>query len=91
MCGVLACSCRAASQLSDTVECIIRASARSWRHGFLMCLMVLQQLHGSSSSLGASPKSSSGYLHSASLSSDVEDVHSPSSTNGSLTHLEVSQ
>ncbi len=53
--------------------------------------MLMQRLDGSSSSLGASPKSSSGYLHSNSLSSDVEDLQSPSSANGSLTHLEVGQ
>ena len=51
----------------------------------------MQRLGGSSSSLGASPKSSSSYLHSNSLSSDVEDLQSPSSANGSLTHLEVGQ
>ena len=52
-------------------------------------VLLMQRLDGSSSSLGASPKSSSGYLHSNSLSSDVEDLQSPSSANGSLTHLEV--
>ena len=52
-------------------------------------MISLQGFYGSSSSLGASPKSSSGYLQSTSLSSDLEESHSPSSTNGSLNHLEV--
>ena len=52
-------------------------------------MLRVQRLHESSSSLGASPKSSSGYLHSNSLSSDVEDLQSPSSTNGTLSRLEV--
>ncbi len=76
-----------------------KPSAKLWSFGLIRFLVRaytwdvcwMQRLDGSSSSLGASPKSSSGYLHSNSLSSDVEDLQSPSSANGSLPHLEVGQ
>ena len=49
----------------------------------------MQRMHGSSSSLGTSPKSSGSYWQSNGVSSDAEDVRSSSSANGSMPHLEV--
>ena len=51
--------------------------------------LMLQRMHGSSSSLGTSPKSSGSYWQSNGVSSDAEDVRSSSSANGSMPHLEV--
>ena len=53
--------------------------------------LVVQRMHGSSSSLGTSPKSSGSYWQSNGISSDAEDVRSSSSANGSMPHLEVRQ
>lgn len=53
--------------------------------------LMLQRMHGSSSSLGTSPKSSGSYWQSNGVSSDAEDVRSSSSANGSMPHLEVCQ
>lgn len=50
---------------------------------------IVQRMHGSSSSLGASPKSSGSYWQSNGISSDAEEMRSSSSANGSMPHLEV--
>ena len=50
---------------------------------------IVQRMHGSASSLRASPKSSGSYLQSNGISSDAEEMRSSSSTNGSMPHLEV--
>ena len=55
----------------------------------LRTALIMQRMHGSSSSLGTSPKSSGSYWQSNGVSSDAEDVRSSSSANGSMPHLEV--